>query len=133
MWGWEVCDMLSGCECRDTGAARPDLISQSGASMSRQCTNHRASGWWPGSRVFSAQLIMGGCCSKLNISGPGSSSKGLETDCDNVRTGDTPKLSRLQHKESFTNGRVKTGDQALVTSNGGGMGATPCTGADKQR
>ena len=82
---------------------------------------------------LSAQLIMGGCCSKLNISGPGSSSKGLETECDNVRTGDTPKLSRLQHKESFTNGRVKTGDQALVTSNGGGLGATPCTGADKQR
>ena len=41
MWGWDVCDMLSGCEGRDTGAARPDPISQSGASMSRQWTNQR--------------------------------------------------------------------------------------------
>ena len=63
---------------------------------------------------------MGGCCSKLNISGPGASSKGLETDVDKTRTGDTPKLSRLQHRESFGNGVVKSnGDTGLT------QGATP--------
>ena len=77
---------------------------------------------------------MGGCCSKLNISGPGASSKGLETDVDKTRTGDTPKLSRLQHKESFSNGHGKASDHSNVTSNGGGPGATPSlTGATQQR
>merc|ERR1719362_269410 len=77
---------------------------------------------------------MGGCCSKLNISGPGASSKGLETDVDKTRTGDTPKLSRLQHKESFSNGHVKPSDHSNVTSNGGGPGATPSlAGATQQR
>ena len=136
MWGWDVCDMLSGCEWRDTGAARPDLISQSGARMSRQWTNQRrapAGSAGQGAGLHS-QLTMGGCCSKLNISGPGASSKGLETDVDKTRTGDTPKLSRLQHKESFSNGHVKPSDHSNVTSNGGGPGATPSlAGATQQR
>ena len=70
---------------------------------------------------------MGGCCSKLNISGPGSSSKGLETDVDKTRTGDTPKLSRLQHKESFSNGHtVKKSENGAAVTNGA-PGATPST------
>ena len=76
---------------------------------------------------------MGGCCSKLNISGPGASSKGLETDVDKTRTGDTPKLSRLQHKESFSNGHtVKTSDHHNGVTNGG-PGATPSLTGTHQR
>ena len=69
-------------------------------------------------------MTMGGCCSKLNISGPGASSKGLETDVDKTRTGDTPKLSRLQHKESFSNGHVKKSENGAAVTNGA-PGATP--------
>ena len=81
-------------------------------------------------------MTMGGCCSKLNISGPGASSKGLETDVDKTRTGDTPKLSRLAHKESFSNnGHVKTNSDhhnGAVTN--GGPGATPSlAGTHQQR
>ena len=54
---------------------------------------------------------MGGCCSKCGIYPLKS---GHDIKGDNVKTGDTPKLSRLQHKESFNGAakvRAKEADQ----------------------
>ena len=73
-----------------------------------QCTHHGSR--YPLSPVQTTQFTMGGCCSKCGIYPLKSDIKG-----DSVKTGDTPKLSRLQHKESFNGAaklRTKDADQA---------------------
>ena len=81
-----------------------------------------------------AQLTMGGCCSKCGIYPLLS-----PTSRDNLKTGDTPKLSRLQHKESFSNGHIKTngtsgGHGANGEKNGGEpMGVTTPRSEDDTR
>ena len=115
---------------RDTGGAHGDALSANqrpalaGGDQSQPCIAARAPAGSDARERLGSQLTMGGCCSKLNISGPGAGGKGLETDVDKTRTGDTPKLSRLQHKESFSNGHVKSSDHHNGVTNGG-PGATP--------
>ena len=59
------------------------------------------------------QFTMGGCCSKCGVY---TTDKSPETR--GAATGDTPKLSRLQHKDSFSNGKA----QANGTAKNGGVG-----------
>ena len=56
---------------------------------------------------------MGGCCSKCGVYTTSNSPR-------NKHTGDTPKLSRLQHKDSFTGG--KTAETNGSSKNGGVVG-----------
>ena len=53
---------------------------------------------------------MGGCCSKCGVYTTSNSPR-------NKHTGDTPKLSRLQHKDSFVGGKSPQTNGA--TKNGG--------------
>ena len=69
---------------------------------------------------------MGACCSKCGVYTTNNKPESRDT----THTGDTPKLSRLQQKDSFSNGKVHTNGNGLAGKGGerdSGL-ATPTTG-----
>ena len=62
--------------------------------MVRECRGSQSVSLTP----VASQLTMGGCCSKCGVYTTSNSPR-------NKHTGDTPKLSRLQHKDSFAGGK----------------------------
>ena len=59
---------------------------------------------------------MGGCCSKCGVYTTNNSPR-------NKHTGDTPKLSRLQHKDSFVGGKAQQTNGSTKNGVNGGGGA----------
>ena len=70
---------------------------------------------------------MGGCCSKCGVYTTNNHQEKLNTR----HTGDTPKLSRLQQRNSFSNGKAPTNGNGVVQSDPGL--ATPSTEDTCQR
>ena len=65
---------------------------------------------------------MGGCCSKCGVYTTDNSPEQKAPRYTSGTTGDTPKLSRLQHKDSFSNGKTQANGSAKNGAVGGKMG-----------